>query len=77
MSQQQFIAFMSQEFLGQALKLDWVFTHVSQREYANFTDCRLVKSTSSFPTIFLAPKHIGKAHSKSFTKLPKSGRQSP
>lgn len=50
MSQQQFIAFLSQEFLRQALKLGWIFTHVSQREHVDFPVCRLVEIKSLYPT---------------------------
>lgn len=52
MNQQWFIAFMTQEFFGQALKLGWVFTHIIQGEFINFTVCRLMKNKSSFLTIF-------------------------
>lgn len=55
MSQQWFIAFMTQEFFGQALNLGWVFTYVSRGEFINFTVCRLVKNKLSFPTIFFFP----------------------
>lgn len=71
MSQQHFIAFLSQEFLRQALKLGWIFTHVSQRELIDFTVCRLEQIKSLSPTFFFSTQHFSKKCTKSFMKLPK------
>lgn len=43
MSLQQYIAFLSEEFLRQAPKLGWLFTHSTCRELIDFTVCRLVE----------------------------------
>lgn len=43
MSLQQCIAFLSEEFLRQAPKLGWLFTHSTCRELIDFTVCRLVE----------------------------------
>lgn len=49
LSLQQFIAFLSQEFLRQAVKLGWLFTRFNHKDLIDFTVCRLVeiKSLSS------------------------------
>lgn len=72
MSLQQCIAFLSEEFLRQAPKLGWLFTHSTCRELIDFTVCRLVEikplsSTSQF--FFYSAQYCSKAHSESFMKL--------
>lgn len=68
MSLQQCIAFLSEEFLRQAPKLGWLFTHSTCRELIDFTVCRLVEikplsSTSYFffsIQLNIVAKHIQK-----------------
>jgi len=73
MSQQQFIAFLSQEFLSQAFKLVWIFAHVSQRELIDFTaDWWGSSLYPPLPPSLPPPTQLfGKAHTKRFMKLPK------